>query len=472
MKTVIFPEVLAQAAKLSSNRLTGYGETIGEVVLDICKNYPALNAHLFYDNCQFKEHFLLTSKGALAEPNTPLAGGDEVEIMLATSGGTDSSGLSNDEVQRYVRHITLPQVGRQGQLRLKKAKVLIIGTGGLGSPVSLYLAAAGVGTIGLADFDVVESSNLQRQVVHGYSTLGMPKVESARQRLLDMNPHIEVRTHQCAVDSENAKDLIGQYDLVVDGTDNFASRYLVNAVCAKQNKPLVFGAINRFDGQISVFNLNGGPCYQCLFPKNPPPELAPSCNAGGVIGVLPGVVGLLQATEAVKVILGIGESLAGRLLRFDALRMRFDEVKFGRRRHCPACGVASTNTASASVDEQICESVSAQSERLEAHRYIAPNSLHQIIVRGAEGYALLDVRDANELEVCRLPGILNIPLRELDDRMAELDASRRYIVVCYAGVRAESAAARLLNAGFDRVQVLDGGMKRWARDVEHDMPMY
>ncbi|SIT43841.1 putative adenylyltransferase/sulfurtransferase MoeZ (Includes: Sulfur carrier protein CysO adenylyltransferase; Sulfur carrier protein CysO sulfurtransferase) [Paraburkholderia ribeironis] len=472
MKTVIFPEVLARAAKLSSNRLMGYGGTVGEVISDVCKKHPALNAHLFYDNREFKEHFLLTTKGVLAEPDTPLSGDDEVEIMLATSGGTDPTGLSNEEVQRYVRQITLPHVGRQGQLRLKQAKVLVIGTGGLGSPVSLYLAAVGVGTIGLADFDLVESSNLQRQIVHGYSTLGMPKVDSARQRLLDVNPHIEVRTHQCAVNSENAQDLIGQYDLVVDGTDNFASRYLVNAVCVKQNKPLVFGAINRFDRQISVFNLNGGPCYQCLFSKNPPPELSPSCNAGGVIGVLPGVVGLLQATEAVKVVLGIGESLAGRLLRFDALRMAFDEVKFGRRSHCPACGVASTNAPSVSDDEQACQSAPVLSERLEAHRYIDPNGLHQIIVRGGEGYALLDVRDANELEVCRLPGILNIPLSDLDDRIAELDVSRRYIVVCYAGVRAERAAVRLMGAGFDKVQVLDGGMKRWARDVERDMPMY
>lgn len=326
----------------------------------------------------------------------------------------------------------------------------------------------------MADFDVVEPSNLQRQIVHGYSTLGMPKVESARQRLLDMNPHIEVRTHRCAVDLGNAQDLIGQYDLVVDGTDNFASRYLVNSVCAKQNKPLVFGAINRFDGQVSVFNLNGGPCYQCLFPKNPPSELSPSCNAGGVIGVLPGVVGLLEATETVKVLLGIGEPLAGRLLRFDALTMRFSEVKFGRRHHCPTCGVASADATSVSstLEEPACQSAPVSSARLEPHRYIEPSGLHEIIVRGDSGYVLLDVRDPNELEVCQLPGVLNIPLRELDDRIAELDASRRYIVVCYAGVRAESATARLLDAGFDNVQVLDGGMKRWARDMEHDMPMY
>lgn len=327
MKIVIFPEVLVRAAKLDGQRLEGVGSTVGELLSELSDRYPTLRVHLYYANKQFKEHFLLTHKGTLVNTNCTLSDGDIVEIMLATSGGIDVATLSNEEVQRYARHITLPGVGREGQSRLKQAKVLIIGTGGLGSPVCLYLAAAGVGTIGLVDFDVVEPSNLQRQIAHGHSTIGEPKVESAQQRMHDLNPHIHIVTHRCAIDADNAEELICKYDLVVDGTDNFATRYLVNAICVKFHKPLVFGAIYRFAGQVSVFNQEEGPCYQCLFPNSPPPELAPSCNAGGVIGVLPGVVGLLQATEAVKIILRIGKTLSGRLLCFDALAMCFNEVK-------------------------------------------------------------------------------------------------------------------------------------------------
>uniref|UniRef100_UPI0038BBE915 molybdopterin-synthase adenylyltransferase MoeB n=1 Tax=Paraburkholderia sediminicola TaxID=458836 RepID=UPI0038BBE915 len=391
--------------------------------------------------------------------------------MLATSGGLDTDHLSNDEIRRYVRHITLPGVGRAGQLRLKKAKVLIIGTGGLGSPVCLYLAAAGVGTLGLIDFDVVESSNLQRQIVHGNSTLGMLKVESAKQRLHDLNADIAINTYAAALDADNARHLIGQYDVVVDGTDNFASRYLVNDTCAQLGKPLVYGAVSRFEGQMSVFNHRGGPCYRCLFPKSPPPELAPNCSAGGVIGVLPGVVGLIQATEAIKLILDIGESLSGRLMRFDALTMRFNEVRFPRRSDCPSCSPNREGKLS-EPEQLLCASANVGQQRLAPEFFIEPRALKAIMARADSEHILLDVRDANELEVCRLPGILHIPLDELNERTALLDSRQTHYLICYGGLRAERGATILQEAGFADVKVLEGGMKRWVKDVDPDMPIY
>jgi len=471
MKTVIFPEVLARAARLPASRMEVDGGTLREVIEHVCARHSLLRAHLFYENGAFKEHFLLTCSGELADLEHVLPSGGETEIMLATSGGLDTDHLSNDEIRRYVRHITLPGVGRAGQLRLKKAKVLIIGTGGLGSPVCLYLAAAGVGTLGLIDFDVVERSNLQRQVVHGNSTLGMLKVESAKQRLHDLNADIQIDTYAVALDADNARHLIGQYDVIVDGTDNFASRYLVNDACAQLGKPLVYGAIYRFEGQMSVFNHRGGPCYRCLFPNSPPPELAPNCSAGGVIGVLPGVVGLIQATEAIKLILDLGESLAGRLLRFDALSMRFNEVRFARRPDCRSCSPNCHDTLGEPA-ESLCSSANAGRQRLASNFFIEPQALKAIMARADSPPILLDVRDANELEVCRLPGVLHIPLHELNERIALLDSRQTHYLICYGGQRAERAATILREAGFPDVKVLEGGMKRWVRDVEPDMPIY
>lgn len=471
MNVVIFPEVLARAAQLPSHRMEGDGSTLREVIEHICTRESRLRTHLFYENDALKEHFLLTCAGELIDPDHILAAGSEVEIMLATSGGLDTDRLSNDEIRRYVRHITLPGVGRAGQLRLKRAKVLIIGTGGLGSPVCLYLAAAGVGTLGLIDFDIVESSSLQRQIVHGNSTLGMLKVESAKQRLQDLNADIQIDTYAAALDADNAGHLIGQYHLVVDGTDNFASRYLVNDTCARLGKPLVYGAIYRFEGQMSVFNHRAGPCYRCLFPQSPPPELAPNCSAGGVIGVLPGVVGLIQATEALKVILDIGESLAGRLMRFDALTMKFSEVRFSRRSDCPSCSLKHDNPL-AEPGDLVCADVKLGRQPLPSDFYIKPSALKCMMTRADGNHVLLDVRDANELEVCQLPGILHIPLNELNDRICLLDARRMHYLICYGGMRAERAASLLLDAGFANVKVLDGGMKRWVQDVDPDMPIY
>lgn len=471
MNVVLFPEVLAKVARLPGFRLEAEGQTLREVINHLCTRHTDLRAHLFYENDKLKEHFLFTSAGELVDPDRDLQEGSEIDIMLATSGGTCVEQLSNDEVRRYVRHITLPEVGREGQLRLKNAKVLIIGTGGLGSPASLYLAAAGVGTLGLIDFDVVESSNLQRQVVHGISTLGMPKVESAKRRLQDLNETITINTYNAALDADNALSLIGQYDLVVDGTDNFSTRYLVNDACARLRKPLVYGAIYRFDGQMSVFNHGEGPCYRCLFPNSPPPELAPNCSAGGVIGVLPGVVGLIQATEALKLILQIGEPLVGRLMRFDAMAMKFSEVRFKRRADCRACSPLYAD-APLSTSELVCSNAPPTQTPLAANFFIEPLALKQMMESGSDDCVLVDVRDANELEVCKLPGAIHIPLIELEGRVSELNRDRSHYLVCHGGMRAERAANTLLGAGFVRTQVLQGGMKRWVRDVEPDMPIY
>ncbi|WP_421525727.1 molybdopterin-synthase adenylyltransferase MoeB [Pseudomonas yamanorum] len=469
MNAVSFPDILVRVAKLPASTLEGAGSTLREVIENLCIEHPQLRAHLLYENNQLKEHFLFTAEEELIDANDPLPEKANIEVLLATSGGMDVDQLSNEEVQRYVRHITLPGVGREGQLNLKKAKVLIIGTGGLGSPISLYLAAAGIGTLGLVDFDVVESSNLQRQIVHGNSTLGLPKVESAKQRLQDLNSHIQINTYDTAFNTDNALELVGAYDLVIDGTDNFETRYLVNDACVQLGKPLVYGAIYRFDGQISVLNYKGGPCYRCLFPQAPPAELAPNCSAGGVIGVLPGVVGMIQATEAIKLLIGIGEPLSGRLMRFDALAMKFSEIRFKRRADCPCCSeLRHTQTLAPAV----CADAMPSQPSLAEERYIKPRVLKQLLERHSKADVLLDVRDASELEVCKLPGVVHIPLAELDGQLANLSRDNTHYLICYAGTRAEQAASTLLAAGFANTKVLQGGMKHWVRDVEPDMPLY
>ncbi|KAA0948198.1 molybdopterin-synthase adenylyltransferase MoeB [Pseudomonas sp. ANT_H14] len=469
MNAVSFPDILVRVAKLPGSTLEGAGSTLREVIESLCERYPQLHEHLKHKNDQLKEHFLYTANGELLEPDDKLVKPTEIEVILATSGGMDIDPLSNEEVQRYVRHITLPGVGRKGQLNLKKAKVLIIGTGGLGSPISLYLAAAGIGTLGLVDFDVVESSNLQRQIVHGNSTLGMPKVESAKQRLQDLNRHIQINAHNTALNADNAMELVGAYDLVIDGTDNFETRYLVNDACVQLGRPLVYGAIYRFDGQISVLNYQGGPCYRCLFPHAPPAELAPNCSAGGVIGVLPGVVGMIQATEAIKLLIGIGEPLSGRLMRFDALAMKFSEIRFKRRADCLCCSELRHSEQPAAA---ACADAVSAAPTLAEERYIKPRMLKQLLEQQRSADVLLDVRDASELEVCKLPGVVHIPLAELDGQLDSLSRDNTHYLICYAGIRAEQAASTLLAAGFANTRVLEGGMKHWVRDVEPDMPLY
>jgi len=380
--------------------------------------------------------------------------------------------LSREEILRYSRHLLIPEVGLSGQRKLKAASVLVVGAGGLGSPVAMYLAAAGVGRIGLVDYDVVDFSNLQRQIIHGTSRLGDLKVESARQRLLDINPAIEVAAYNEPLTSANAFRIAESYDLIVDGTDNFPTRYLVNDLCVLTGKPNVYGSIFRFEGQASVFAAEGGPCYRCIFPEPPPPGLVPSCAEGGVLGVLPGVIGAIQATEAVKLILGIGQSLAGRLLLYDALEMQFEYVKLRKNPRCKVCGEHPSITALIEY-EAFCGVPGHDRENGSAGADwdISAGELAARL-RSGETPLLLDVREPHELEISALEGAVNIPLGELAARLPELDSAREMVVFCKAGTRSTRALELLLSAGFRKVKHLKGGINAWAEEVEPEMPVY
>jgi len=377
--------------------------------------------------------------------------------------------LSRDEVLRYSRHLVLPDVGVEGQRRIKAARVLLVGAGGLGSPAALYLAAAGVGTLGLVDFDVVDISNLQRQIVHGTSSVGRSKLESARARIHDLNPHVQVETHETRLTSANALDILDGYDIVVDGTDNFATRYLTNDACVLLGKPNVYGSIFRFDGQASVFATLDGPCYRCLFPTPPPPGQVPSCEEGGVLGVLPGLVGTIQATETLKLIVGVGETLVGRLLLIDALHMRFHTVRIQRDPTCPACGTREI-TSLIDYDEYCGTSPSIHSSTQAESVDLTPNELAQRLA-DQEDFALIDVREPYEWEIGRIPGARLIPLGSLRHAMGSLDAAREIVVYCRSGVRSADAARVLRAAGF-RALNLTGGILRWSDDVDPSVPKY
>ena len=376
--------------------------------------------------------------------------------------------LSRDELLRYSRHLVLPDVGVDGQRLIKAARVLLVGAGGLGSPAALYLAAAGVGTLGLVDFDVVDISNLQRQVLHGTSGVGRPKLESARARIHDLNPHVNVETHETRLTSDNALDILGAYDIVVDGTDNFATRYLTNDACVLLGKPNVFGSIFRFDGQASVFAMPDGPCYRCLFPTPPPPGQVPSCAEGGVLGVLPGLVGTIQATETLKLILGTGEPLVGRLLLIDALNMRFHTVSVQRDPACPACGTREI-TSLIDYDEYCGTSTNTHSTTKDVVD-LTPIELAQRLT-DKQDFALIDVREPYEWQIGRIPGAQLIPLGNLRAAMASLDNTREVVVYCRSGVRSADAARWLRAAGF-RALNLTGGILRWSDDVDPSVPKY
>jgi len=379
--------------------------------------------------------------------------------------------LSNEEIRRYSRHLIMPEVGMTGQRQLKQGSVLLIGTGGLGSPLALYLAAAGVGHIGLVDFDVVDESNLQRQIVHGSATVGMLKTASAKARLHDLNPHIEVTTYETQITSANALEIMAPYDVIVDGTDNFPTRYLTNDAAVMLGKPNVYGSIFRFEGQATVFSpKDGGPCYRCLYPEPPPPGLVPSCAEGGVLGVLPGVIGTIQATEAIKLITGIGETLVGRLMLYDALAMRFRELKLRRDPACPVCGDNPTVTALIDYDQfcGILPEVNSLSNQYE----ITPSELAEWLQRDDRPY-LLDVRNPYEVEIAAIPGTDKvIPVDQLPERLSELDSSLEMVVYCRSGARSGSAVELLKRAGFRKVKNMVGGVLRWADDVDSSMAKY
>jgi adenylyltransferase/sulfurtransferase len=389
-------------------------------------------------------------------------------ITMPHVNGGDT--LTNEEVLRYSRHLILPDVGVDGQRKLKAGRILLIGAGGLGSPLALYLAAAGVGTLGLVDFDVVDVSNLQRQVLHGTKDIGRPKLESARDRIRDVNPHVHVEPYETRLTSENALDIIRDYDVVIDGTDNFATRYLTNDACVLLGKPNVYGSIFRFEGQASVFALEEGPCYRCLFPEPPPPGLVPSCAEGGVLGVLPGLVGTIQATEGIKLILGVGESLVGRLLLIDALSMRFRTVRLRKDPNCPVCG---THEITELIDyDQFC-GVAPEVTVASANDIpeITPTELADRIRRG-DDIDLIDVREPHELNIARIANVRLIPLGTLAEALPSLDSSREAVVICRTGARSGRAVQQLRAAGFRRVWNLAGGIHRWADEVDPSLPKY
>ena len=376
--------------------------------------------------------------------------------------------LSKDEILRYSRHLIMPEVGMEGQLKLKNASVLLVGTGGLGAPLALYLTAAGIGRIGLVDFDVVDYTNLQRQVIHGTKDVGRPKIDSAIESMRDINPFVQLDRHETALTSENALGIMKDYDYIVDGTDNFPTRYLVNDACVLLKKPNVYGSIFRFEGQATIFAYPGGPCYRCLYPEPPPPGLVPSCAEGGVLGILPGIIGLVQATETVKLILGIGQPLVGRLMLYDALDMKFRELKLRRDPECPACGDHPTITKLIDY-EQFCGIPHQEPAPMSGE--IDAVSLKAKLDHG-DKFTLIDVREPNEFQIARIPGSTLIPLGDLPKRLNELDPSAEYVMHCKMGGRSAKAVELMKQSGFKNVLNMTGGITAWSEKVDPTVPKY
>jgi len=395
----------------------------------------------------------------------------DTQVHKAPDGNPDFSGFQREDLIRYARHFVLPHVGPEGQRKLADARVLLVGAGGLGSPAALYLAAAGVGTLGIVDPDLVDLSNLQRQVLHGISQLGQRKVDSARDRLWDLNPNVEVVPHPVRITGRNALELLSSYDLVVDGSDNFPTRYLLNDACVLQGKPYVYGAVDRWEGQVSVFGLPGEPCYRCLFREPPPPGMVPTCAEAGVLGVLPGIVGSIQAAEAIKVILGVGQTLAGRLLMIDILALSLREIRLQRNPECPVCGDAPTQTELVDYD-RLC-GVEPEGRGMDPLRQRVPKEVDESLRSGLPPF-LLDVREPHEWEIGNLGprGAVLIPFGEVPRRLAEIPEDREIVVLCHVGVRSALIAQELRRRGFQRVSNLKGGYRAWVEEVDPSLPRY
>src|SRR5258707_1052282 len=458
------------------------GGTVGEALTELTTQHHDLRRNLYNDEGKLRSfvNVYLNDEDIryLSKESTPVKESDTISIVPSIAGGSaletmaPAPTLSKDEILRYSRHLIMPEVGMDGQLKLKSAKVLLIGTGGLGAPLGLYLAAAGVGRIGLVDFDVVDYTNLQRQVIHGTKDVGRKKLDSAADSMLDINPFIRIDRHEVAITSENAFDIMRDYDIVVDGTDNFPTRYLVNDACVLLGKPNVYGSIFRFEGQATVFAYQGGPCYRCLYPEPPPPGLVPSCAEGGVLGILPGTIGLIQATETVKLILGIGEPLVGRLMLYDALGMRFRELKLRKNPECPICGEHRTITQLIDYN-QFCGIPSqpeAPSHGL-AEGQIDPTQGKAKIDRG-DRFVLVDVREPHEYQICNIPSAKLIPLGELPKRVNELDSAVEIVAHCKSGVRSAKAVDFLRQAGFRKVRNMTGGIIAWSDKVDPTVAKY
>jgi adenylyltransferase/sulfurtransferase len=458
--------------------------TVGEALDVLTDRYRELKIHLYGENGRLRSfvNIYLNDEDIRyldGLETTGVKAGDEIRIIPSIAGGrataleAEAVDLTPDQIRRYSRHLIMPEVGLEGQVKLGQARVLLVGAGGLGSPASLYLAAAGVGTIGLVDFDVVEVSNLQRQIIHGTKDVGRSKLASAQERLTDVNPEITIQPHEVRLRSDNALDILGQYDVVVDGTDNFPTRYLVNDACVLLGLPNVYGSIFRFEGQASVFYAKEGPCYRCLYQEPPPPGLVPSCAEGGVLGVLPGIIGALQANEAIKLILGQGDPLIGRLVLFDALRMRFRELRLRKDPDCPICGEHRTIHQLIDYDA-FCGVTQAESDQNILQRSvpeITATELKARLDRGDE-LRLIDVREPHELNICHLDGAELLPLRTLLAEAARLDSAEEIVVFCRSGRRSAHAVRFLMEAGFRKVFNLAGGVLAWSDEVDPTMPKY
>ena len=471
------------------------GATVGELLTDLTTRHSGLRKHLYTDEGRLRNfvNVYLNDEDIryLQKEQTPVKPGDTLSIVPSVAGGAPTSAeasvgkpvavntlpeLSAEEVKRYSRHLILPEVGMDGQRKLKQSSVLCIGAGGLGSPAAMYLAAAGIGRIGIVDFDVVDYSNLQRQLLHGTPDVGRSKLASAKDKIGALNPHVQVDTYEVALSSENALDLFAPYDVILDGTDNFPTRYLVNDACVLSGKPNAYGSIFRFEGQASVFATKDGPCYRCLYPEPPPPGLVPSCAEGGVLGVLPGIIGVIQATEAIKVMLGIGEPLIGRFLIYDALNMKFRELRLRKDPECPVCGTNPTVTKLIDY-EQFCgmrpEPAAAPATGAAAVRdwEITAVELKKKLDAGETPF-ILDVREPNEYQINRIPGSVLIPLGELPRRYQELPKDREIISQCKMGSRSARAMDFLKTVGFTNVKNLKGGILDWVDKVDPSQPKY
>jgi sulfur-carrier protein adenylyltransferase/sulfurtransferase len=477
MAKVLIPTPLRQfTGKQDAVRVPG--NTVGEVLQSLTSQYPELRKQIFTDEGKLRsfvnvylndEDIRYLSKDATAAQEA-----DTISLVPSIAGGAavaapaESETLSKDEILRYSRHLIIPEVGVEGQQKLKAAKVLLVGAGGLGAPLGLYLAAAGVGRIGLVDFDVVDFTNLQRQVIHSTADVGRKKLDSAAEKMQSINPHVTLTKHEVALSSENALDILKDYDIVVDGTDNFPTRYLVNDACVLLGKPNVYGSIFRFEGQATVFAYEGGPCYRCLYPEPPPPGLVPSCAEGGVLGILPGTIGLIQATEAVKLILGIGEPLVGRLLLYDALGMRFRELKLRKNPECPACGTHPTITKL--IDYQQFCGIPAQEPKVTENE-IEVTEVKSKLDRG-DNFVLLDVREPHEYQIAKIPGAKLIPLGEVSRHLDEFDKDADIVIHCKMGGRSAKACTIFRNAGFQHVRNMKGGITAWSDQVDPSVPKY
>jgi molybdopterin/thiamine biosynthesis adenylyltransferase/rhodanese-related sulfurtransferase/molybdopterin converting factor small subunit len=478
MAKILIPTALRQFTE-QSDSVEVTGATVRDALDQLTARYPNIKKNLFSDQGKLRSFVNVYVNDEdiryLDKDATKLEGNETISIVPSVAGGATAiaeaaPALSNEEVARYSRHLLLPEVGMDGQTKLKQASVAMIGAGGLGAPLGLYLAAAGVGRIGIVDFDVVDASNLQRQVIHGTSDIGRKKLDSAADRIRDINPHVRVDKFDTGLTSENAFEILRDYDIVVDGTDNFPTRYLVNDACAILKKPNVYGSILRFEGQASVFTYQDGPCYRCLYPEPPPPGLVPSCAEGGVLGILPGIIGLIQATEAAKIILGIGTTLKGRLLLYDALEMRFRELKLRRNRDCPVCGDHPTITKLIDYQE-FCGIRPMPTQPVATDGVIDAVEVKRKLDRG-DDFVLIDVREPHEYQIARIPDARLIPLGELPKHLGELDPNAEIVVHCKTGARSQRAVDLMKQNGFKHALNMTGGIAAWSDKVDPTVPKY